>query len=94
MLEFDAALSTVVEVDEKVDPLKSRVQMRKPRDRFPPNCWTRCSAIGVPRIICASARSICSTIRCCANRSQKNTSSRACWAIGAHRRDRISSTCI
>ena len=47
---------------------------------------------GAPRTTCRSARSICSTTRCCASRCGRRTSSRGCSGTGARRPGRTSST--
>ena len=95
MLEFDAALSTAVEVNE-TDRKTARLEYCR-KTEWPAlrrAAATRCIAIGTPRIISAWAKSICWITRCCASRSRKRTSSRACWDIGALPPDKISFTCI
>ncbi len=64
--------------------------MTEPLSRIRCCGWTR---TGGRRTTSRSVRSIFTTIRCCAGRSSRDTSSRACSGTGARRPGRTSSMC-
>jgi hypothetical protein len=49
MLEFSAVSSTVVEINENRNTLRTCLLAGSRRGRFRPNCGARCIAIGAPR---------------------------------------------
>ena len=53
MLEFNAALSTAMEVAKNRNAPQTNLPRRNRTGRFRPSCWAKCSAIGTPPIIFA-----------------------------------------
>src|SRR5271168_1736385 len=94
MFEFDAALSTAVAVDEKSRPAEKPAAGPKPTGPLSAGLLDKMQRYWCAANYLVVGQIICRRIRCCASRSLKKISSRACSDTGAHLRGKISSTCI